>query len=94
MEKEPFMRFTEEMIVSQVGDTWFAVSLGKSEGNTSKMVRLNSTAKEIFEGLQEGKTAEEIANSLVDRYEVDREKAIQSTWNVIHTLKEKGVLTD
>ena len=88
------MRFTEEMIVSQVGDTWYAVPFGTSDCNTSKMVRLNSTAKDIFEGLQEGKTAEEIADSLTDKYEVDREKAIQSTWNVIHTLKEKGVLTD
>ena len=87
------MRFAEKMIVSQVGDAWFAVPIGSSEGNTTKMVKLNSTGKDIFDGLLEGKTVEEIARSLTDKYEVDPQKAVQSTWDVINALKAKGILS-
>lgn len=88
------MKFTEKMVISQVGDAWFAVSVGSSEGSTSKMVKLNCTGKEIFDGIMEGKTTEEIAFSLMDKYEIDREKAENSVNKVISTLIDKGVLTD
>ena len=86
------MRFKDNMIVKQIGEVWFAVSVGNSDESTSKMVRLNSTGKDIFDGLLNNKTVEEIADLLQEKYEVDREKAVKSTEKVIKTLMDKGVL--
>lgn len=88
------MRFIDKMVVSQIGDVWFAVSVGNKEGSTSKTVRLNSTGKVIFDCLQEGKTAEEIADYLTEKYEVDMETAIESAQDVINILKDNGIIIE
>ena len=81
------------MIVSQVVDAWFAVPIGSSEGNTTIMVKLNSTGEDIFDGLLEGKTVEESAHSLTEKNEIDPQKVLQSPWHVNNALKAKGILS-
>ena len=88
------MRISEKMILKQVGDDWFAVSVESSESSTSRLVKLNSTGKIIWEGLSEGKTAEEIAAMLTDRYDVSYDRALQNATSVINKLKEEGILTE
>lgn len=88
------MRLTDKMIVSQIGDAWFAVSVGNNKDSASKTVRLNNTGKVIFDYIQENKTPDEIADLLTERYEVDQKTALESVMDVISTLKDHGVIED
>lgn len=60
----------------------------------SGIVRLNESAKDIWEGIAEGLSKDGIADRLVELYDgVSRELALESVQSVIDTLVQEGLLT-
>ena len=55
-------------------------------------LNLNDTAALIFEQLQAGKTAQEVADALVAAYDVTPEKALADVQKTIDSLREAGVV--
>ena len=56
-------------------------------------LNLNDTAALIFEQLQAGKTAQEVADALVAAYDVTPEKALADVQKTIDSLREAGVMS-
>lgn len=54
---------------------------------------LNDTAREIYLLCDGTRTLEEVADALVERYEVAREKALKDVREVVAELNRLGVLT-
>jgi len=57
-----------------------------------KVFVTNETGKDVLNLLKEGKTAEEIINSLADLYAVKPEDVKEDISGFVGLLKEKGIL--
>lgn len=89
------MKRIENWVVSKLGGGYVAVPSGKTAEDFGGIIRLNETAKDIFEGLIEGLTDEQIAARLVELYEgIDLQKATAVVASVVEQLKRKGVPID
>ncbi len=70
----------------------FAVPLGECGEGFHGVVKLSSTADEIFQLLQEETDEESIVNSLSERYDVSREVLVTDVHSIVEKLKSKGLL--
>lgn len=60
--------------------------------STKRYFRLNATGAAIWQGLEAGHGRDEIAGSLVDRFEVERDVAMQAIDDLVAELTERGLL--
>lgn len=63
--------------------------------NFNKMISLNESAAYLWKSV-DGKdfTAEDLADLLVERYEIDRESALKDSEAIIVKWKEAGIIAD
>lgn len=88
------MKLKYNFVVREVGGTVMAVAVEKGNENFNGLVKLNDTARFIFEALNEDVTEEQLTDKLTDEYEVSREEAAASVSSFVAKLRENGLLTD
>lgn len=86
------MKIKDGFLLRQFGEESIVVAVGEGSEDFNKLITLNSVGAFIFEKLSGDITREELAQSLVDRYEVDRKTAERDTDLFIEELKEAGLL--
>lgn len=87
------MKIKKEFVVREVADNIVMVPTGKLMNEYSKMFKLNGIGKFIAELLQKNDMEiEEIVQKILEKYEVDEERATQDTKKFIKELQENGVL--
>ncbi len=86
------MKIKDGFLLRQFGEESIVVAVGEGSEDFNKLITLNSVGAFIFEKLSGDITREELAQSLVDRYEVDRGTAERDTDLFIEKLKEAGLL--
>ena len=87
------MKLIGEMTVTEVAGEYIAVPVGEAAEKFRGIVRLNGTALDIWRGLEQGRSEDEIAQTLVDTYEgVDLAKAKENTHAMIEKLLKGGIL--
>ena len=87
------MKLIGEMTVTEVAGEYIAVPVGEAAAKFRGIVRLNGTALDIWRGLEQGRSEDEIAQTLVDTYEgVDLAKAKENTHAMIEKLLKGGIL--
>lgn len=59
-------------------------------GSFTGSIKLNSTAAEIWRGVAAGEDASRIAERLIGRYHVDREKVLSDVEHFIQEMVEQG----
>lgn len=88
------MRIKNGFVLREVAGQIMVIATGEASKDFHGMIKLNSTGKDIWLGLQEGLSEEEIATCLQEKYDVEYEKALLDTGNFIHQMNEKGFLVD
>ena len=88
------MKIKDDIVLAEVAGEYIAVPTGKRAGQERVIMRLNGTARFIWQGVASGKTAEEIAEQLAAEYDVDRETALEKTRAFLARLTEVGVLEE
>jgi hypothetical protein len=86
------MKIKDGFLLRQFGEESIVVAVGEGSEDFNKLITLNSVGAFIFEKLSGDITRDELAQSLVDRYEVDRKTAERDTDLFIEKLKEAGLL--
>ncbi len=86
------MKIREGFILRKIGDDIIVVPVGKASADFHGMIKLNNTAAAIWECIAEGKNEDEIVASLLDKYDVSKENAINAVRNTVDTLSKAGVL--
>lgn len=61
--------------------------------NTKKYFQLNETAMVVWKGLEQGKNVGEIADDIVDRYEVALDNATRSVERILDNFQTYKLLT-
>ncbi len=86
------MKIIEKMVLSEVAGEIVAVPSGKAAEVFHGIIRLNETSRDIWIGIEEGKSADEIAADLVEKYDgVDLENAERSVLRLIGQIEEAGL---
>lgn len=89
------MKLKNTYILTEIGKDTVAVPVGESAEKSNRVVRLNKTAAEIWRGIEQGKSIEEIAEEFAEKYDgIDRASALENIKNVVDKLIEAGIIIE
>lgn len=88
------MRIKNGFVLREVAGQNMVIATGEASKDFHGMIKLNNTGKEIWQGLQEGLTEDEIAKGLEEKYQIDGEKAKQDTKEFIGKMLEMGFVVN
>ena len=88
------MRIKSGFVLREVAGQIMVIATGEASKDFHGMIKLNSTGKVIWLGLQEGLAEAEIAARLQEQFEVDSEKATQDTRAFLQQMEEMGFLVN
>ena len=86
------MRIKEGFVLRTVMGKTVAVAVGPASKSFRGMISLNSTALQIWNGIERGLSEQEICDELCEKYEVSREKAADDVKKILDTLMAHGVI--
>lgn len=86
------MKLKYTFIIQEVAGSYIAVAIGEGAKNFKGMIRLNETAKRIFEHIQQGKEKEEIVSALEQEYEANEEDLRKAVNTLTDNLKNENLL--
>ena len=81
------MKIRNGLILRHVMDTDIVIDVS---GSFSGVMKLNATSLEIWNGVAAGKSAQEIALSLTERYEVTEESALADVERFCGDMAKQG----
>lgn len=88
------MKIREGFVVRRIKDAIVAVPTENLVREFGGIIDLNETGKFMWEVLEEDRTVEEVADKLVEKYHIDKDRARQSAEKFIQQLKEAKVIID
>lgn len=88
------MRIKEGFVLREVAGQVMVIATGEASKDFHGMIKLNSTGKDIWEGLQAGLDEVDIAKALQEKYQVDQEEAKQDTRAFLAKMEEMGFLVN
>ena len=87
------MKIKDGFVMRQVMGKTVVVAVGDTSKTFHGMIKMNKVATDIWNGVQEGLSEEQIAETLVEKYsEVSLEKALEDTKRVISTMINAGIM--
>lgn len=88
------MKIIDGIILTDVGSDWVAVPIGEAAKVLHGIVRLNDTAKFVWDELAKGCTQDELVERMLAAYDVDEAKAKNAVAKVVSQLKDAGLIED
>lgn len=88
------MRIKNGFVLREVAGQIMVIATGEASKDFHGMIKLNSTGKVIWLGLQEGLEECAIAKRLQEQFDVDAEKALEDTRVFLKQMEEMGFLVN
>ena len=88
------MKIKDGFVVREIMGQCVVVATGEASETFQGMIKLNDTGKDIWEGVANGKSEEEIVDYIVSEYDVDKNRATNSVQKFIAEMKDKGFIVD
>lgn len=88
------MKLKGEFILREVAGEVIVIPVGKTALDFNGMICINAVSEEIWKGLQEGKTKEEILERILEEFEVSPEQAAVDLDGFLLQLRENNLLED
>ncbi len=85
------MKLKNNYTLAELAGEHMAVPMDNAE-NFHGIIKLNESGAEIFRLLNEGKEEKEIAEKLMEKYQLDAETAGKAVASVIETLNRAGLM--
>ena len=86
------MRIKKGFVLRDVAGQAMVIATGEASKEFHGMVKLNASGKMIWQGLMDGLSEQEIAEKLMEKYEVTLEKASADVKALIGKMEEAGFL--
>ena len=86
------MKIKAEYVLREVANQNIVVPTGKETLKFNGMINLNNSGKFLWNLLKEDRTADELVEALMDKYEVSREVALTDVNNFIAVLEANNFL--
>ncbi len=88
------MKIKDGFVIRRVMGNYVVVATGEASRDFHGMIKLNDTAAEIWESISKGMSEDEIASSMLEKYEVDGEKLRADIAKTVNTFKEQGFIEE
>ena len=88
------MKIKEGFLIREVSGQTVIIPDGESNNGFKGMIKLNATAKILWEAIAAGEDKETIASKLVEKYGLPKEKALGDVQAFIDRMKEEGFLEE
>ena len=88
------MKIKEGYVLRQVADNWVVLPVGKASVDFSGMLSLNESGTILWNALEKGCSLDELADALLEEYEVTREQALADAEEFIAVLAKVGCIED
>lgn len=88
------MKIKEGFVLRDIGEQTVVVSTGEASQDFYGMIKLNQTGKIIWEGISDGLSEELIVSKLLDKYDVDKDKAESDVRHMIDKMHKAGFFVD
>lgn len=86
------MKLKYDYIIQELLGEYVAVPIGVVDDGPSKLVRLNATAKVVFEGVMANHTVNQISETLAELCEKQPNEVVADVESFIETLAQKDLL--
>ena len=86
------MKIKDGFVLKEVSGQIVVVPVGDAVINFNGMLTLNKTGRFLFEVLREEKTVEELANLLVEKYDIDYDSALADVERFVAELASNDIL--
>ena len=86
------MKFKNDFIVKEISGSTVVIPVGNRVADFNGMLKLNETGVFLFNLLKNDTTIEALVQSLVDEYEVTKEKANEDVITFVNKLKEADII--
>jgi hypothetical protein len=86
------MKIKDGYILKDVANQYVVVPIGNEAINFNGMLRLNKTAKLLFEALNEEKELEDLVLLLKENYDINDEDALRDVKDFLTVLESKNIL--
>ncbi len=70
------------------------ITVGEASKKLNGVITLNETATYIFQSISNGMTLEQIADEMLQEYEVEREVLIDDILEIVEELRKIGAIDD
>ncbi len=84
------MKIKDGFVLRSVMGSYVVVAVGAASKSFRGMVKLNSTAADVWKCIETGFSKSEICDMLFAKYDVDRERVEGDVNNIIKDLVEQG----
>lgn len=88
------MKIKEGFMLREVAGSYVVVAVGKRSEQFNGMVNLNETGAFLWKLVEQGASRDELLNSLLEAYEVEREKAEQDVDKFISVLQQNNFVEE
>ena len=89
------MKIKSGFVLREVLGKTVVVAIGERSKSFHGMIKMNKTATHIWKGVEAGKTEDEIATSLIERFgDVTMESALADTRRIIQQMKDAGIIEE
>ena len=88
------MKIKEGFMLREVAGSYVVVAVGKRSEQFNGMVNLNETGEFLWKLVEQGASRDELLNSLLETYEVEREKAEQDVDKFISVLQQNNFVEE
>lgn len=86
------MKIKEEYILKEVAGNFIVVAVGNAALDFNGVITLNETGAFLWNKMNRDITEEELAEALMNEYEIDKDSADKDISRFINKLKEADIL--
>ena len=86
------MKIKEGFVLRSVMGNYVVVAVGEASKSFRGMVKLNSTAADVWQMAEKGCSEEEMCEALLEKYEVERERVESDLRAVLKGFEEQGFI--
>ena len=86
------MKIKDGFVLREVGGQAVVIATGGASKTFHGMIKLNSTAMDIWKLMESGLDAESIADSITEKYNIDRESAASDIKEFIEKMEKAGFI--
>ena len=88
------MKVKEGFLVREVSGQTVIIPDGEKNVDFKGMIKLNESAKLIWEALAKGKDEEAVADELAEKYGLSKEKALSDVQSFTDRMRKEGFLEE
>lgn len=87
-------KIKEGYVMRQIAGQSVVIAVGKASESFHGMINLNDSGSCVWKNIEKGLNEDEIADKLVDEFDIDHQTALKDVQEMIKKMKEQGILED